>query len=113
MGGTTAIFGHGTLSSLFYALWDSTFAVGMVLALLTFFRGKVNGHGPVRRYLSSNVFAVYVIHAFVVTAAGYALSTAAVPTLAKFAIGGAVVALPVCFLLAGAIRKLPGVRRVL
>lgn len=112
VGGIEAFVGHGTLSSLFYALWDSTFAVGIVLALLAFFRRRLNSQGPLRRYLSRNVFAVYVIHAFVVTAAGYALSVVDLPTLAKFAIG-AVVVLPVCFLLAGPIRRIPGVRRVL
>ncbi|MER6946225.1 acyltransferase family protein [Nonomuraea sp. NPDC000554] len=103
--------GHGTLSSLFYALWDSTFAVGVVLALLTFFRRRLNTQGPLGRYLSGHVFTVYVIHAFVVTAAGYALSVLDLPTLAKFAIA-AVVVLPACFMLAGPIRRLPGVRRV-
>ncbi|WP_214322632.1 acyltransferase family protein [Nonomuraea sediminis] len=111
-GGTDAIFGYGTLSSLFYALWDSTFAVGIVLALLTFFRRRLNTQGPLRRYLSGNAFTVYVIHAFVVTAAGYALSAPELPTLAKFAIA-AVVVLPACFALAGPIRRIPGLRRVL
>ncbi|WP_326823110.1 acyltransferase family protein [Streptosporangium sp. NBC_01756] len=104
--------GHGTLSSLCYALWDSTFAVGIVLALLTCFRRRLDTQGPLRRYLSAHVFTVYVIHAFVVTAAGYALSVLDLPTLVKFAIA-AVVVLPVCFTLAGPIRRLPGVRHVL
>jgi surface polysaccharide O-acyltransferase-like enzyme len=111
-GSSEAWEGHGTLSSLFYALWDSTFAVGIVLALLTFFHRRLNIQGPLRRRLSSRVFTVYVIHAFVVTAAGYALSVLDLPTLAKFAIA-AIVVLPVCFMLAGPIRRLPGVRRVL
>ncbi|MFG6195730.1 acyltransferase family protein [Nonomuraea sp. JJY05] len=111
-GGADAWMGHGTLSSLFYALWDSAFAVGAVLALLTFFRRRFGVQGPLRRYLSGHAFTVYVIHAFVVTAAGYALSVPALPTPAKFAIA-AVVVLPACFALAGPIRRLPGVRRVL
>ncbi|MET7333933.1 acyltransferase family protein [Nonomuraea sp. NPDC005650] len=111
-GGADAWLGHGTASSLFFALWDSTFAVGVVLALLTLFRSRLNAQGRLRRYLSGHAFTVYVIHAFVVTAAGYALGALALPTLAKFAIA-AVVALPACFALAGPIRRLPGVRRVL
>ena len=111
-GGADAFVGHGTLGSLFFALWDSTFAVGVVLALLSFFRRRLNSQGSLRRYLSRNAFTVYVIHAFVVTAAGYALRVVDLPTLAKFAIG-AVVVLPACFLLAGPLRRLPGVRRVL
>jgi glucan biosynthesis protein C len=109
-GGTFA--GHGTLSSLFYALWDSSFAVGLVLWLLMFFRRRFNTQGPLRRYLSGHVFTVYVIHAFLVTAAGHVLGVLALPTLAKVAIA-AVVVLPACFLIAGPVRRLPGVRRVL
>lgn len=104
--------GHGTVSSLFYALWDSSFAVGLVLGLLTFFRRRFNSQGSLRRHLSGHVFTVYVIHAFVVTAAGHALSVLELPSLAKVAIA-AVVVLPACFLLAGPVRRLPGVRRVL
>lgn len=55
---------------------------------------------------------MYVIHAFVVTAVGYALSVLDLPTLAKFAIAAAVT-LPAGFTIAGPIRRLPGVRRVL
>jgi glucans biosynthesis protein C len=104
--------GHGTLSSLCYALWDSTFAVGIVLALLTFFRRRLNTQGPLPRYLSDRVYTVYVIHALVVAALGHALRVLAQPTLAKFTIA-AVLALPASFMFAGPIRRLPGVRRVL
>jgi surface polysaccharide O-acyltransferase-like enzyme len=58
------------------------------------------------------VFTVYLIHAFVVTVAGYALRVLDLPTLAKFVLA-ALVVLPACFLLAGPVRRLPGVRRVL
>ncbi|WP_031465238.1 acyltransferase family protein [Sciscionella sediminilitoris] len=110
--GTEATNGRGTLSSLCYALWDSTFAVGVALALLALFRHTFDAQGRFGRYLSGHAFTVYVIHAFLVTAAGYALSALDLPALAKFAIG-AVLVLPACFLLAGPIRRLPGIRRVL
>ncbi|MFB4269903.1 acyltransferase family protein [Nonomuraea sp. GTA35] len=111
-GGLEAWMGHGTLSSLFFALWDSAFAVGAVLALLALFRSRLDGQGPLGRYLSAHAFTVYVIHAFVVTAAGLAFGALAWPTSAKFALVAAVT-LPACFALAGPIRRLPGVRRVL
>ncbi|GII93933.1 hypothetical protein [Sinosporangium siamense] len=53
-----------------------------------------------------------MIHALVVTGAGYTLSTLTIPSVAKFAIAG-VASLVVCFALAGPIRRIPGVRRVL
>jgi hypothetical protein len=102
--GLGAWVGLGTVSSLFFALWDSTFAVGIVLALVTFFRRRFDTQGRPRRYLGGNVFAV--------TAAAYALSPLHIPTLPKFAIA-AVVVVPVCFAVAGPIRRIPGVRRVL
>lgn len=112
LGGSTTFLGHGTPSSLFYALWDSTFAVGLCLAMLTFFRRRFDTAGRLRRYLSGHVFTVYVTHAIVVTAVGYALSAVDLPTAAKFAVA-AVVCVPACFAVAGPVRALPGVRRVL
>jgi surface polysaccharide O-acyltransferase-like enzyme len=111
-GGVDGLAGHGALGSLFYALWDSSFAVGIVLALLGLFSRRFDTRSPLLRRLSSRAFTVYVIHAFVVTAAGYALSALALPTLAKVA-ASAVAVLPACFLLAGPVRRLPGARRVL
>ncbi|TCC59673.1 acyltransferase [Kribbella pittospori] len=112
IGGPDKWMGHGTVTSLSYALWDSTFAVGLVLALLMLFRRRYDAPGPLRRYLSNHAFTVYVIHALLVIAAGHALSVLDVPTLAKVAIA-AIVVLPACFLLAAPVRRLPGVRRVL
>jgi glucan biosynthesis protein C len=108
-GGLDQFLGHGTVGSLFYALWDSTFAVGLVLGLLTLFRRRFDRES---RYLSRHVFTVYVTHAFVVTLFGYALSTVDIPTVAKVALGFLLV-VPACFALAGPIRHLPGVRQVL
>ncbi|BCJ34255.1 hypothetical protein Athai_17580 [Actinocatenispora thailandica] len=111
-GGLTGWTGHGTPSSLCYALFDSGFAVGLLLALIALFRHRFDGQGPLRRYLSRHAFTVYVSHAAVVTAAGYGLSALAVPTLPKVVLLAAVT-VPACFALAGPIRRLPGVRRVL
>ncbi|GAA3454562.1 acyltransferase family protein [Dactylosporangium matsuzakiense] len=108
-GGLEAWLGRGTLGSLFYALWDSTFAVGLVLALLTLLRARFDRE---HRYLSAHVFTVYVIHAVVVTVVGLSLTWLDWPSVAKFALGAAV-AVPACFLLAGPVRRIPGVRRVL
>ena len=111
-GGFTAFLGHGSVNSLFYALWDSGFAVGVVLALLALFRRRFDTQGPLLRHLSGHTFTVYVIHAFVVTATAYALSAVDLPTLVKVA-AAALVAVPGSFALANPVRRLPGVRRVL
>lgn len=103
--------GAGTLGSLLFALWDSFFAVGTVLAVFTLFRRRFDTTGRRRRYLSAHAFTVYVIHAFVVTGAGYLLSGLHLPTLIKMSV--AALAVPVSYLLAGPVRRIPGVRRVL
>jgi surface polysaccharide O-acyltransferase-like enzyme len=97
---------------LCYALFDSGFEVGLLLALLAVFRRRFDGQGPLRRYLARHSFTVYVTHAAVATAAGYALAALAMPTLPKVALV-AVVTVPACVAVAGPIRRLPGVRRVL
>lgn len=110
-GGDKAFLGHGTVSSLLYAMWDSAFAIGIFLALFVLFRRWFNAQGRLGRYLSTHVFTVYVIHALVVTAVGLVLSAAPLPTLAKFAIA-VVVAVPTCFVLAGPVRWFPTLLRL-
>ena len=68
-GYATAV-GGGTLRSWCYAIWDSSVAVGVSLALLAFFRRKLDRSGPLWRFLSNHVYAVFVTHVFVVTASG-------------------------------------------
>jgi hypothetical protein len=45
-GGYATTVGGGTLGSLCYALWDSSVAVGVSLALLAFFRRRLDRSGP-------------------------------------------------------------------
>src|ERR1700730_8848363 len=54
-GGTTFL-GYGTIQSAVYALWDSTFAVGICLALITFFRCFWNRQNRLSRFLSQQAF---------------------------------------------------------
>lgn len=44
------------------ALWDSIFSVGMCLALLTFFRHRLNRQSRFGSFLSQQAFTVYIIH---------------------------------------------------
>ncbi len=65
--------GHGTWQSAVYALWDSTFVVGMCLGLLTLFRRLFNGQGRVGRFLAQHSYTVYVIHIPIIVFVAYAL----------------------------------------
>lgn len=62
LSGGVAFLGHGTFQSAVYALWDSTFSVGMCLGLITCFRHFLNRQNRFGRFLSQQAFTVYIIH---------------------------------------------------
>jgi glucan biosynthesis protein C len=105
-------FGYGTWQSAVYTLWDSTFAVGMVVGLIPLFRRFFNGQGRFGRFLSQHSYAVYVIHIPVVVFLAYALRGIELAALLKFGMT-AVIGVPTCFAVAYIVRKIPGVSRVL
>jgi peptidoglycan/LPS O-acetylase OafA/YrhL len=103
--------GYGSWQSAVFALWDSIFAVGISLALITFFRRSLDGGKKFGRFLSQHSFAVYVIHVPVIVFLMLALSGLQMATLLKFGLA-AVVCLPVCFGIAWLIRKIPYVKKI-
>jgi len=118
LGGTMRFLGNGSWQSAVYALWDSIFAVGMVLAAITFFRRYFNGQSRLGSFLSQQSYAVYVIHSPIIVFLAYALFLAYTQwgidlgPLLKFGIA-AVIVVPICFAVAWVIRKIPGVSKVL
>jgi len=104
--------GNGVWQSAAYALWDSIFAVGMVLAAITFFRRFFNKESGFGRFLSQQSYAVYIIHVPIVVFIGIALKGIQVAPLLKFGLA-ALIAVPTCFVVAYVLRKIPGVSRVL
>ena len=118
LGGTMRFLGNGSWSSAVYALWDSTFAVGMSLAAITFFRRFFNEKNRLGSFLSQQSYAVYVIHSPIIVVLAYAFYLAFAPRgidlapLLKFGMM-AVIVVPTCFAIAYIIRKIPGVSRVL
>jgi surface polysaccharide O-acyltransferase-like enzyme len=104
--------GRGHWQSVVYALWDSTFSVGICLALITFFRRFFNRQGRLGAFLSRHAFTVYVIHAPVIVFLALALRGIHPDPLLKFALA-AVVGVPLCFALAYLVRRLPLASRVL
>jgi len=105
-------FGYGTWQSAVYALWDSAFAVGMVLGLIPLFRRFFNGQGRFGRFLSRHSYAVYVIHIPIVVLLALALRGIELAALLKFGMA-AVIGVPLCFAVAYIVRKIPGVSRIL
>ena len=105
-------FGFGTWQSAVYALWDSIFAVGMVLAAITFFRRFTDRKSSFGSFLSDQSYAVYIIHIPIIVFLAYGLRGFQQPPLFKFSVASLIV-LSICFAVAWAIRKIPGVSRVI
>ena len=112
IGSNSAWIGHGTWQSAVFALWDSIFAVGISLALITFFRRFLDGGKKIGRFLTRHSFAVYVLHVPVIVFLILALSGLQAAALVKFGLA-AIVCLPVSFGVSWLIRKIPYVNKVL
>jgi surface polysaccharide O-acyltransferase-like enzyme len=112
LSGGAHFLGKGYWQSAAYALWDSTFAVGMCLALITFFRHFLNRTGKFSRFLSRNTYTVYLIHAPLIVFLAIALRLFHPEQLIKFGVA-ALIGLPLCFLVANLVRKIPLVSRIL
>lgn len=112
MGSGSAWIGHGSWQSAVFALWDSIFAVGMSLALITFFRRYLNGEKKFGRFLSQHSFTVYVIHVPVIIFLIPALSGLQMQPQLKFCLA-AVVSLPLCFGVAYLFRLIPYAKKII
>ncbi|MET8990317.1 acyltransferase [Nonomuraea wenchangensis] len=104
--------GEGPLASVAMSVWQSVFAVGMIIGLTVWFRERWNRQGPRGRFLSRHAYTVYVVHPLVLVGLGWALRWLSAPAAVKFAIM-LVPALPLCWGLAFLVRRLPGADRVL
>lgn len=108
----TALATTGALSSALMTLWESVFAVSMIIGLTVTFRERRNRQGPRGRFLSEHAYTVYVIHPLVLVGLGWALRPLEAPAVVKFALLLAA-ALPLCWWLASLVRSLPHAKRVL
>ncbi len=116
--GSMRFLGNGSWPSAIYALWDSTFAVGLCLAGITFFRRYLNKRSNLGSFLAQQSYAVYVIHSPIIVVLAYAFYLAYTSggfnlgPLMKFVIT-TIIIVPICYIVAYLIRKIPGVSRVL
>lgn len=102
---------RGSWQAAAYALWEQTFAVGISLALLVFFRRFVNRQTKLSAELSRSAFPAYVVHAPVITWLAISLQPLGLPSVLGFVVA-AIIGVPLTFALAAGIRRLPGLRRV-
>ncbi|MDP9371195.1 MAG: acyltransferase [Chloroflexota bacterium] len=98
--------------SLVWSGWEAVICVGLCVGLLTLARERFNGGGWPARALSTNAYAVYVIHLWPVAGLQFALANVSLHPFAKFVLV-TVAAVPLCFLIGRLLRSLPPVRRVL
>lgn len=112
LNGKTAFLGHGSWQSAVYALWDSTFSVGICLGLITLFRRFFNQQGRAGRFLSRQAFTVYIVHAPVIVFLALALRGMHPEHLLKFVLA-ALLGVPLCFVVAFLVRKLPFASKIL
>jgi ABC-2 type transport system ATP-binding protein len=108
----TNAFGNGHWQSAIYALWDSIFAVGMCLGLITFFRRTFNRQSSLGSFLSRHSYAVYILHIPVIVIVAYALRGIRTAPLLKFGLAS-LVAVPASFAVAYLVGKIPLVSGVL
>jgi len=111
--GWGSVVGYGSLSSSFYALWTSTFAVGMTMFAVSFFRRHLNSQGRLWNVAAKNFYTAYILQATViVTVSALILYQLQLESMLKFALA-AIIILPSTWSLAYLVRKMPFFDRVL
>ena len=111
-GGGASFLGGGQWPSGVYALWDSTFSVGMCLGLIVLFRHFFDHPGRLGGFLSQQAFTVYVIHCPIIVILALALRGIHPEQLLKFGLA-AIIGVPLCFAVAYLVRKIPLAARIL
>jgi len=111
LSGKSAFLGGGYWPSGAYALWDSTFSVGMCLGLITFFRRFFDRPGRLGSFLSQNAYSVYVFHFPVIILLVLALRGIHLEQLLKFGLA-AIIGVPLCFAFAYLVREIPLINRI-
>jgi glucan biosynthesis protein C len=111
--GGSNFFGKGYWQSAAYALWDSAFAVGMALGLITLFRARFNYSGRFSRFLHHHSYTVYVIQVPLIVFVAILVSWIhlSVRDLFKWDLASIIV-VPLCFVVAYLVRKIPFADRV-
>jgi surface polysaccharide O-acyltransferase-like enzyme len=111
-GNTDPYMGGLYWQSFAYSVWEEFVCVGMILALLVFFRKRFNRQDALARALSASTYTVYFIHAPVLVFLALALRDFSVHPLLKFALVSPLVVV-LCFTISYLLKKLPIIRSIL
>jgi hypothetical protein len=94
------------------ALWRSFTCVALSLGLVTLYRRRFDGQGPLARFLTRNSFGVYVAHAPILIVVTRLLHSAPLETGLKFG-AASLLAIAGSFLFVGfVLQRLPGARMI-
>jgi surface polysaccharide O-acyltransferase-like enzyme len=109
--GIMLIEGGMNWPALFYAMWESFFCVTFIIALVGFFKHKVNISGKLQQFLSDNAFGVFVFHAPVLIGISMLLKDLSLHPILKFLLVS-VLAVSASFGVAWIIRQVPVLRKI-
>jgi len=109
---TMDFMGGGNWQSGVYTLWDTSFAVGMSLGLITLFRKWAASIGKLRDFMGRQSYTVYFTHPPLIVLVAVWLHYLPLANLPKFGLA-AVLAVPLCFGMAYLVRKIPHASRTL
>ncbi len=98
--------------SAVYAFWEAFLCVSMCIAVVYFFRRRLDRRGRLAAFLVPNAYTAYLIHAPVIATLAYELRGLDWYPLLKWVVVSAV-AVPLCFGLSALIRKIPYTDRAL
>lgn len=110
--GLRAFFGGLGWQALFYAPWDQAMCVAVSVALLVFFRERLNRQGKLAAALSASAYGAYIFHGPVIIWLAMALRGVRMDMGLKFLLV-APFAVTLTFLVAYVAKKLPVARSIL
>ncbi len=112
-GDLTPYLGGWHWQSLAYAIWEQVLALGMIVALIVWFRNRFNQkQGQVAREMSGAAYATYILHTPLIILFAVSLSQIEMDLGLKFA-WVAPLAVAICFFAGHIVRRLPLAREVL
>ncbi|MHC0038034.1 acyltransferase family protein [Pseudoneobacillus sp. C159] len=111
-GNISAFNGGLTWQSLIYSMIDPVLGLGISYCLLVWYRERSNTATDFSKWLSSQAYTVYILHALTATYVSFWLKDVTLYPLLKFALVGLIV-VPITFVISYFIRLIPFTKKVL
>lgn len=102
---TNQFVGGFNYMALFYALWEPVLCVGICYFLLAYGKAHFNKPIPIIQKLSSNSYAVYIIHPIVLVGCTFTIELLPISYPLIRLVLVCIIGIPVCFILAKGFRQ--------